>query len=316
MDKMKLNHKEITFLCRAKGGVKVKNKMKIAVTAILFTMVFLSGCNAKPTSNGEAGLAEGETANYIASAKEALESASSFSSDFYAEVQMGEEEEKTISKAKVEMIREPLTVGITTQDLFGKTTTDSQIFLEKTNDGVNMYMSYDGQWTEMTLEEENAMKSVGMYDAAKDMGLLLASGENWKQVSVKGGIVTITGEIPAQKVYDVSEAGYFLQIAGMNGVGESYYSDVEAVPFEIQLKEDGTPVSFSVDFAKTLETVMNHVLQELGQEGTEPIKVEKYMISQNISKLGEIKKIEIPTGASSAINYEKEISLIESNSEK
>lgn len=316
MDKMKLNNNEIGFSCRAKGGVKVKNKMKIAVTAILCTMVFLSGCNAKPTSDGDADLAKGETAEYIASAKETLESASSFASDFYAEVQMNEEKEKTISKAKVEMIREPLTVGITTQDLFGNTTTDSQIYLEKTNDGVNMYMSYNGQWTEMTLEEENAMNSVGMYDAAKDMDLLLASGENWEQVSAKGGIVTITGEIPAQKVYDVSEAGFFLQIAGMNGVGESYYSDVEAVPFEIQLKEDGTPISFSVDFAKTLETVMNHVLQELGQEDTEPIKVEKYMITQTISKLGETKNIDIPAGARNAINYEKEISLIESNSEK
>ncbi|MPN25393.1 hypothetical protein SDC9_172802 [bioreactor metagenome] len=102
----------------------------------------------------------------------------------------------------------------------------------------------------------------------------------------------------------------------MNGVGENYYSDVEAVPFEIQLKEDGTPLSFTVDFGKSLETVMNHVLQELGQEGTESIKVEKYTITQNISKLGEVKKIDIPSGARSAINYEKEISLIESNSAK
>lgn len=294
----------------------MKNKIKVAVTMALCAMVFLSGCNGKPTSNVDIALAEGGTDNYIALAKTKLEAAPSFAADFYAEAQMGDEEDKTISKAKIEMLREPLAVGILTQDLFGKSTMDSQIYLEKVNDGVNMYMSYDGQWTEMTLAEENAMKFVGMYDAVKDMSILLNAGDEWKLVSANSGVVTITGKIPAQKVYNVCEAGFFLQIAGMNGVGENYYSDVEAVPFEIQLKEDGTPLSFTVDFGKTLETVMNHVLQELGQEGTEAIKVEKYTITQNISKLGEVKKIDIPSGARSAINYEKEISLIENNSTK
>ncbi|MDD3395457.1 MAG: hypothetical protein PHG19_12565 [Anaerotignum sp.] len=294
----------------------MKNKIKIAVAICLIATVIMSGCTAKPTSSSGTASEQSALENYIAAAKSKLEASSSFASDFYAEVQMGEEEEKTISKAKVEMIQEPLTVGITTEDLFGQNTTSSQTYLEKTDDAINMYMAYDGQWTEMTLEEGNAMKSVGMYDAAKGMSLLLASGENWKQISEKNGIVTITGEVPAQKVYDISEAGYFLKIAGMNGVAQSYYSGVEAVPFELQLKEDGTPISFSVDFAKTLETVMNHVLQELNQDEAEPISVEKYMIKQTISKLGEVKKIEIPAEARDAINYEKEISLIESNTKQ
>ncbi len=229
---------------------------------------------------------------------------------------MNEEERATISKAKVEVLRNPLTVGISTQDLFGQSSLDSQIFLEKVNDGVNMYMFYDGQWTEMTLDEGNAMKSIGMYDAATGMSLLLAAGENWKQTSAKNGIITMTGELPPQKIYDVSEAGYFLQIAGMNGVDKSYYADVEAVPIEVEVKEDGTPLSFSADFSKTLETVTNHVLQELGQESASTVTVEKYKISQTISSLDEIKTISIPTEARNAINYEKEISLIESSAVK
>ncbi|MCQ4937568.1 hypothetical protein, partial [Anaerotignum propionicum] len=72
-----------------------------------------------------------------------------FAGVFYAEAQMGKEEDKTITIAKIELHREPLAVGILTKDLFGKTTMDSQMYLEKLNDGVNMYMSYDGQWTEM-----------------------------------------------------------------------------------------------------------------------------------------------------------------------
>lgn len=291
----------------------MKNKIKIAVTMILVAMVFVSGCAAKPTSSDGAVSSVSATESYIASAKSKLESSTNFASDFSAEVQMGGEEEKAISKAKVEMVQEPLVVGINMQDSYGQNTNSSQLYLEKVNDGVNMYMAYDGQWTEMTLDEKDAMKSVKIYDATKNMGLLLASGENWEQVSTENGIVTITGEVPAQKVYDVTEAGSFLQLAGMNGVDQSYYNDVKAVPFEVQIKEDGTPVSFTVDFADALEIVMNHVLQELGQEEVETISVEKYVISQNISNLDEIKKIEIPVEARDAINYEKEISLLESS---
>lgn len=292
----------------------MKNKIKIAVSILLVAMVFVSGCAAQPTSSNGAISSENTTEAYIASAKAKLEATSNFESDFYAEVQMGGESGKTVSNAKVEMVLEPLVVGIKMQDSYGQDTLSSQLYLEKVDDAVNMYMAYDGQWTEMTLDEKNAMKSIGIYDAAKDMGLLLASGEKWEQVSSTNGVITITGEVPAQKVYDISEAGCFLQLAGMNGVDQSYYTGVGAVPFEIQIKEDGTPVAFSVDFADALETVMNHVLVELGQESDETISVEKYLIRQHILKINEIKKVDIPTEARSAINYEKEISLLESSS--
>ena len=291
----------------------MKNKILIAVTVLLSAMILVTGCTAKQTSSNGAESGERIMESYIASAKSKLEASSNFASDFYAEVQMGGENEKTISKAKVEMMKEPLAVGIIMQDSYGQEILNSKVYLEKVSDGVNMYMSYDGQWTEMTLDEKNAMKSVGIYDAAKDMSLLLASGEKWEKISAKNGIVIIRGEIPAQKVYDISEAGYFLQLAGMSGVGESYYAGVEAVPFEVKIKEDGTPISFSVDFAKTLEVVMNHVLQELGQDEVESISVEKYLIKSDISKLGEVEKIEIPDESKNAINYEKEISLLESS---
>ncbi|MDD4844922.1 MAG: hypothetical protein PHU31_11445 [Anaerotignum sp.] len=291
-------------------------RIRIAASMILIAVFFASGCAAKPTSNSAAVTSEGEAQKYVALAKTKLESASSFASDFYAEVTIGGDDQKKVTSAKVEMIYEPLAVMIKTQDLFGQSTLESETYLEKVDAGVNMYMLYDGQWTEMTLQEKNAMKSVGIYDAAKAMRLLLASGENWEQVSTKNGIVTISGEVPAQKVYEISEEGCFLQLAGMSGMAESYYTGVEAIPFEVQLKEDGTPVSFSVDFAKTLETVMNHVLQELGKDEVEPISVEKYLIKQTITNFGEVKQIKIPVEASSAINYEKEISLLESNTVK
>lgn len=287
--------------------------MRIAVAAILAVMVFVSGCAAKPTSSNGAESSESATERYITLAKSSVESASSFASDFYAEVKMGQESEATISEAKVEMMKDPLAAGIVMEDSFGQTTQNSQLYLEKAENDVNMYMVYDGQWTEMTLGEQSAAKSVGVYNATKNMGLLLDSGENWELTSLKKGIATITGELPPSKVYEVAEAGSFLQLAGMTNVDQSYYTDMETVPFEVQIKEDGTPVSFSVDFAKTLEIVMNHVLQELGEEDAKPVVAEKYLISQKISKLNEVEKIQIPAGARNAINYEKEISLLESS---
>lgn len=292
----------------------MKNRIKIAVSIILITLVF-TACG-KPTSNSGTDAGESATANYIALAKSKLDASSSFESNFYAEVQIGGESAKTVTNAKVQMIYEPLAVKIKTEDLYGQSTTDSETYLEKVDAGVNMYMAYDGEWTEMTLEEKNAMKSLGMYDAGTGLSLLLASGENWTETAESSGVVTITGDIPGEKVYDISEAGSFLQLAGMNGVDQSYYSGVEAVPVEIQLKADGTPVSFSVDFTKTLETVMNHVLQELAQDDVETISVQKYLIKQNILSLDEVKKIEIPAAARGAINYEKEISLLENNTDK
>ncbi|WP_304509767.1 hypothetical protein [Anaerotignum sp.] len=292
----------------------MKNRIKFAVFIILIAMVFTAGCTAKSTSNNKT-TEEGATGNYIVLAKSKLEASSSFESDFYAEVQIGENP-KTVTNAKVQMVYEPLALKIKTQDLYAQSTIDSETYLEKVDAGVNMYMAYDGEWTEMTLDEKNAMKSLGMYDAGKGMGLLLASVENWAETSEKSGIVTITGDIPAEKVYDISEAGSFLQLAGMNGVDQSYYSGVEAVPVEIQLKEDGTPISFTVDFTKTLETVMNHVLQALAQDDVETISVQKYLIKQNILSLNEIKKIEIPIAARGAINYEKEISLLENSTDE
>ncbi len=291
-------------------------RIRIAAFMILIAAFFASGCAAKPTSNSAAVTSEDEAQKYVALAKTKLEAASSFVSDFYAEVTIGGEDQKTVTSAKVEMIYEPLAVMIKTQDLFGQSALESETYLEKVDAGVNMYMLYDEQWTEMTLQEKNARKSVGIYDAAKAMSLLLASGENWEQVSAKNGIVTISGEVPAQKVYEISEEGCFLQLAGMNGMAESNYTGVEAIPFEVQLKEDGTPVSFSVDFAKTLETVMNHVLQELDANEAEPIAVEKYLIKQTITNFDEVKQVKIPVEARSAINYEKEISLLESNTVK
>ncbi|KXL51717.1 hypothetical protein CLNEO_29230 [Anaerotignum neopropionicum] len=292
------------------------NRIKSAVSIVLIAVFFASGCAPNPTSNGATAPGESVAEKYVALASSKLETASSFAADFYAEVIMGGESEKTITSAKVEMIYEPLAAMIKTQDLYGANALNSETYLEKVDSGINMYMLYDGHWTEMTLQDKNARKSVGMYDAVKGMQMLLDYGGNWKQTSAKDGIVTISGEVPAEMVYEVSEGGNFLQLAGMNGVGESYYMGVEAVPFEVQLKEDGTPVLFSVDFAKTLETVMNCVLQELNADEENLISVEKYYIKQTISNFGEVKQIKIPVDARSAINYEKEISLLENSNVK
>ncbi|MFV0314795.1 MAG: hypothetical protein ACK5I7_06780 [Anaerotignum sp.] len=298
----------------------MENKKKVILAVLIGimlmgTMVFVSGCGAKPASSDNVADGENIAAEYVDLAKSKLENASDFTSVFYGEAKMGQETARTVFNAEVKMIRQPLLVSIAMMDSYGTNEVKSQLYLEKVRNMVNMYTMYDGQWTEMTLDETNAVKSVGIYDAPTNMALLLTAGENWEQTSSKDGVITITGKLPAQKVYDVAEAGVFLQLAGMNGVGQSNYEGVESVLFEVQIKEDGTPVGFSIDFTKTLETVMQNVLNELGQEVEEQVYVEKYFMSHEFTLFDELEEIEIPDEAKSAINYEKEISLIQDNNE-
>ena len=85
----------------------------------------------------------------------------------------------------------------------------------------------------------------------------------------------------------------------------------------VTLKLDGktgAPVSYSIDLAKALETVTNNVLKELSGGTLETgVVVEAYSITSALTQLGDVEATPIPEEAkSSAINYEKEITLLES----
>ena len=75
----------------------------------------------------------------------------------------------------------------------------------------------------------------------------------------------------------------------------------------------GEPLSYEVDLAKALETVTNQVLLELSGGKASSMEITTYKITSRLTQLGGVEAGEIPAEAKdTAINYEREISLLES----
>ena len=144
---------------------------------------------------------------------------------------------------------------------------------------------------------------------------LLAAAENCT-MQENGGKAVISADIPAEKLYDVEAAGRFFQIAGMSSLSEVYFKGTGDVPVTFVLdKKTGAPISYEIDLAQALEKVTNNVLSELSSDNeSSGITVQTYRISSELTQLGNVKAGEIPDEVkSSAINYEIEISMLESD---
>ncbi len=275
----------------------------------------LSGCGGTAGSTDIAGVHTMTAEEYVQAAANALENAESFEANFTAEISM--DGSGTVStNAKVAMQREPLQARVDIQHDFGDASQTSNIYLEEKNETVNLYMNYDKQWTEMTLSPEDAMNHIRIYDTADNMVSLLSAAKDWQMEDAEGNIVTVTAEIPSEKVYAVEENGKYFQLAGMSGLSETYYQNIGALTAEFRFDwKTGQPISYKIDFAKALESVTNNVLEELnGGVMDKGVTVEKYLISSEITQLDDVESIEIPEAVKSdAINYEKEISLLENS---
>ena len=212
------------------------------------------------------------------------------------------------------MVKEPLYVKVDTKMDFDSTAQEYTVYLEENGDAVNQYMSYDGQWTEMTMDKDSALSGLQVYHTLYNMETILSAAENWT-IAEGGKELKLTAVIPEAKFYDVEEYTKWFQLAGMSGLSEVYFNGVGDVPVTLTLDEKtGAPVSYQVELAKALETVTNNVLKELGGGTVENgVTVEAYTITSELTQLGGVQAEEIPaTAKSDAINYEKEISLLES----
>jgi len=273
-------------------------------------MLALAGCGgaAENPSNTEEYSAE----VLVQEAHALLEEADSFAADFKAVVAMGEFG-GTITEGTVTMVKEPLYAKVDTILTFGDQEQQYALYLEKAEDAVNQYMNYDGEWTEMTLTEESAMMGVQIYHAVYNMETILSAAENWA-VEEEDNTLLLTGTIPGSKFYDVEQYTRWFQMAGMSGLSEVYFDGVGDVPVTMTLDgKTGAPVSYSVDLTKELETVTNNVLKELngGVEGNS-IAVTEYQITSALTQLGDVEAEPVSEAAKSdAINYEKEISMLE-----
>lgn len=293
-----------------RGGIPMKKQKKwLLLGMALAGMIAMAGCGGGASS---AAMAEGSAEEYVQAAKDALTEADSFTAAFTANVSM-EGNGEMMADGNIVFVKEPLYAKVDTKMSFESMNQSYAIYLEKSEDAVNQYMNYDGQWTEMTMTEENALSSIQVYNTLENMKTILSAAENWA-IGSPGDILTLTGTIPEAKVHAVESSGRFFQLAGMSGLSEVYFFGVGDVPVEITVDgKTGAPLSYKIDLTKALEAVTNNVLRELGG-GTleEGIAVKTHVISSTLMQLGGVTAEEIPPAAKSdAINYEKEISLLE-----
>ncbi len=275
-------------------------------------MLALAGCGSSASEAAE-NITEGTAEEYVQAAHKMLEEADSFAADFKATVSMNGTD-KTTTRGQVAFVKEPLYMKVANTLVFGDTEQEYVTYLEKGEDGVDQYMSYDGQWTEMTMTEEDALTGVQLYHTLYNMETIFSSVENWT-MEQDGAEMVLQGVIPEGKFYAVEEYTRWFQLAGMSGLSEVYFAGVGDVPVTVELDgKTGEPLSYEVDLAQALETVTNNVLTELGGGTLENgVEVKKYQITSALTQLGGVKAEPIPEAAkSSAINYEKEISMLES----
>lgn len=290
----------------------MKRQKKWRMLGMAFVGIFaMAGCSSSASEPME----EIRTAEeYVQMAKNALAEADSFAADFEAVASM-EGSGETVTTGHTIFVKEPLFMKVDTNMAFESTQQQYTIYLEgEGKDAANQYMDFEGQWTEMTMTKENAMLGVKIYHTAENMQIFLNAAEGW-EISATGENPTLCALIPANKLFHVEESGKLFQLAGMSGLSEVYFTDLKDVPLKIVVDgKTGTPLSYEIDLADALETVTNNVLKELGGETQEnAVTVEAYTLSSTLTQLGSVVAEEIPQAAKNAINYEKEISLLENN---
>lgn len=282
----------------------MKKRMTGGLLAVC--MFALAGCS----SGGSADIISAE--EYVQKAQAVLEEADSFAANFTGTVQM-KDSGSTETDGTVTMVKEPLFMNVDMTLTFDTLVQEYDMYLEKTEDAVNQYMSYDGEWTEMTLNEESALAGTQIYNTLYNMETIFSAGESWT-AEKDGGKIVLHGVIPESKFYDVEEYTRWFQLAGMSGLSEVYYAGMGDVPVTVTLDgKTGAPLSYEVDLAKPLEIMTNNVLTELGGGTLENgVAVESYRITSELTQLGGVEAGDIPVEAKdTAINYEKEISLLE-----
>ena len=281
-------------------------KKRMAGGLLAVCMFALAGCGGASENMASAE-------EYVQKAHQMLEEADGFTATFAATVQM-KGAGKTVTEGTTAVVKDPLYMNVDTTLTFDDLVQKYDMYLEKTEDGVNQYMSYDGEWTEMTMSEEDALTSTHLYHTLYHMETIFSAGEDWT-AEKDGGKIRLQGMIPESKFYDVEEYTRWFQLAGMSGLSEVYYAGVGDVPVTVMLDgKTGAPLSYEVDLSKPLEIMTNNVLRELGGGKLEDgVAVESYEITSELTQLGGVEAGEIPAEAKdTAINYEKEISLLES----
>lgn len=285
----------------------MKINRKLILPVALFVLFAFTGCASQDAEDTAAPAETILPEEQVAIAKQKLDEADNYTAELYATVKMGESEAETRMQASIAVSKEPAIMAIQVNNYIGAQMQSSEMYLEELKDGSNLYMSYEDEWTELTLEKENADKTVRFFSVKDNIDVLLSAGNGWEATQADNGGVVLTGVIPANKVYTVAEEGRFLQLVGMAGISENYFDGVSDVEISIYLDKDGVPQSAEADFAKTLNVVTTNVLADLDGASLE---IESYFIEAKIIEINGVEPLSIPEQArKQAINYEEEIML-------
>ena len=144
-------------------------KICLAATAV----VCLAACGTP--ENAENTTQTGMTpAEYATAALQSLEEASSYKGAVNVVSDMQGSNDST--EVTVSQIKEPFCMQITeTLNTAGGQSYSTQRYLEAEDTNVNLFMNYNNQWTEMSLEKDAALDSVQIYDVRENICLLYTS---------------------------------------------------------------------------------------------------------------------------------------------
>ena len=286
----------------------MKKRQMTIMFLVMLSMVFFFGCGNEETSEEQTKIDTAES--YINLGKEALMDITSYSGQFLAEIRMASDKESRKINATMDMKMEPLMGSIIVDTSWEGNSQISEIYLEQMGEEVSIFMGYQGEWTEMKHSQKDAIDEIKLYNAPKSMQKILEVGQDWEIIQSTDGVVEIKGMILSSNTYDIVESGAFFELVGMRGIDKSYYENAPALQVIIKLKEDGTPLSFEIELADTLEIVINEVMKQLEGESQQIVDVEIYKIYEEIHTLNTIENIEIPLHAREGINYEEEINFV------
>ncbi len=280
-----------------------KNQKWTKIILSVLTVICLSACGSGEKEVEPATPQQGVT---LETTQKVLQETQNYTG--HLQVVSNLENDNTNIEANMEMNKDPLCMKIEETMTYGEQTTKNVTYLKGTESGADIYRNYGDQWTEMSFGQDAAMASVKIYNIQENMQLVLEYGTEWTEdeKSDKEEIV-FHGKLSAKDAFAVVEGGRLLQLAGMSGMAEKYYANVNDIPVTFTIdSQTGRPIACTMDLANTLQVVTNNVLQELNNEGTK-ITVEKYDVIMELSKWNETPTIEIPKEAQTAINYEQEI---------
>lgn len=292
----------------------MKIQGRLWLLCLIWMLSALTGCGGG--AEKDAQKEQEQAAAYVKKAHSILEEADSFAAEMEIEVSLLENGENT-TQATVTMQKEPLEMQVESVTAFSDTEQETEMYLEEQEEAVNLYTNYNGNWTEMTMLADDAMRNLQIYNTLYNMETIFSIAQDWT-ITEADAVYELHGVIPGEHFHDVEEYTRFFQMAGMSGLSEVYFKNVADVPVEVTLSpKTGEPLSYEVDLTDALETVTNNVLTELncGEEEA-GITVGTYRIASTLTQLGDTEEIELPAEAKeTAVNYEREISRLKQSKE-